>query len=377
VKIKTLHIFLFFALISQITAKCFAQSIDSVKLDSLILVLTLEKEDERTVNAYLELAKEYKKTSEYTIAMTYANLCRDMAIKINYDEAELESTLIIANLYLVYYLDFKNAQRYYDKALVLAESSGDNYDLLAVYKGYSFMYASVYQLEEALYFNEKSIELAEIEGDEQIISSLSSYGSGLYEELGDTAKAIELLEEVVRIEEENNFMNTSKASLTAIAHYYHLKGDLEKSLDQYRIALKRFQRLKDDRWVAYVHSEMARVYMDIDNLDRAEQHALKGYEIATARELNKEIGDNLFVLTELYSRKGDTAKVNEYSSLYEELMQSVHVELEPRLLDDTSKASTTSSASPINWYDGFLSAILISILIGLTVFISGLAYRKG
>lgn len=356
--------------------KASAQSIDSLKLDSLIFVLTLDKKDSSTVDAYLSLAKEYENVSEYTIALTYSDLAFDMARKIHYKEAEFESAYKIAHVYLAYSLDFENALRHYDEALKIAEELRDDEKILSVYSGYSSLYASVKQYDEAIHFNQKGIELAKKIGDEQLVSSLNAYGGNMYEENGDTSKAIEMYEEVLRIEEANNYVNSSKASLATIAHYYHLIGDLEKSLDQYRSALKRFERLKDNRWVSYIHAEMAKVYIDAGNLGRAEKHALKGYEIALQYELNKERGDNLYVLAEVYEAMGKDKKANEYRTKFNNLMDSVQVELTPRGSIYDKSNPEASPAKSTAWYSGFISAIIICLMIGIMLVGAGILYRN-
>jgi tetratricopeptide (TPR) repeat protein len=225
---------------------------------------------------------------------------------------------------MVYYLDFEKSVAYYDKALVIAnELSADEYKI-QIYRGYTSIFATQQQYELALSYNEKAIEIARKSKDDQTISDLNAYGGNIYEETGDTASAMVMYEEVVRIESATNYQYSSKAALITVAHYYFLKGDTEKSLKQYRIAMKRFERLNDLRWVAYTHSEMSKVYLAAGILERAEQHGLAGLKIAEELDLLKEKSDNCYVLTQVYSELKNDSLANFYQTRYDSLMAEIN-----------------------------------------------------
>ena len=150
----------------------------------------------------------------------------------------------------------------------------------------------------------------------------------------------------------------------------------EKSLDHYRNAIKRFERLQDNRWVSYGHAQIATVYIETKNLDRAEQHALKGYQIATTFDLKKEKGDNLLVLSKVYTAMGDQDKAAKYKGMYDDLMDSLIVELDPRGVPEQAENEGVSSSSHTAWYDGFLNALIISALIGVFVLGMGLSFKN-
>ena len=353
---------------------CHAQTVDSLKLDTLITVLTLEKKDVRTVNAYVDLADEYIRVTDYPIGLTYAGLAKDMAAEIEYKEGELEATIVIAHLYLAYYLDFKASIVQFDHAFDLANELNSDADLLIVYRGYANVYAGVMKFEKAIEFNQKAIDLASQLGLDQTVSDLSAYSGSMYEELGDTAKAIQLYSEVEQIEQENNFVNTSNVALVSIAHYYWLIGDVDKSVKLYRSALTRFERLQDNRWVSYTHAELANIYISTKDFERAEKHALKGLDIAQTLDLNKERGDNYKVLANIYSAKGDMALSEKYQKAYDDLMDSVVVELEYRDIDVglVTSSSPNSSKTLSRW----LTVLSLLGLIGFVVLLAGMPSKK-
>ena len=279
-------IILFFCL--SIGSFSFSQSIDSLKLDTLIEVLTYQKNDIRTVDAYNELSAEYLRVGDYFIALAYSELAIDMADDIGYRNAEFEATCSVAYIYMAYLLDFEKSLKYYEKALDLALISKSNEELIKVYRGISSVFSGVLNFEAALMYNQKAIEIAAGTDDNSLMSDLKAYEGSIYEDLGDTTSAISSYKEVLQIEEDNNFENTSMASMTCIARYHYLMSDLSTSLKYYRIALKKFQRNHDNRWVAYIHSQMATVYLAEGSIIRAEKHGMAGLNIATEFQLNKE-----------------------------------------------------------------------------------------
>ncbi len=353
----------------------YSQEIDSLKLDTLINVLTLQLEDERTVNAYNELSNDYILIADYETAMKYAELGMELSEKIGYKEGNLESTSSAAHIQLAYYLDYSKSVKLYDQAFLLAEELNDQEGKIRVFRGYTSIYAAMGNYDKALEYNAEAIQIAKDLNDEQVVSDLSAYGGNIYEETGDTTKAMEMYKEVVEIETKNNFKNTSKASLVIVAHYYYyLEGDLDKSLKQYRIALRRFERLKDLRWVSYTHSQMAKIYLETDNFERVEMHSLKGYSIAEELNLIKEKMDNASILAELYSIQEKDSLSTHYQIIYDSLYASTITEIESEVTltandSDVEETIIKEKSSP---WDGLINTLIILGLVGLTVFVSGL-----
>lgn len=369
------YLYLIFLLTSLIftPSQSNAQSVDTLKVDTLIDVLTLQKEDVRTVNAYLSLAEEYLRVSDYTVGLTYADLAKELADKIDYKNGQLDANLIIADIYLNFHSDFKKSIKHFDNALELAEELNSEMDKLKVYQGYSLNYAYVKNYPLALSFNEKAISIAEEMEEDQLLSDLNAYGGGMYEESGDTARAIEMYQEVERIENERNFLHTSFASLIMIAHYYFLEGDIEKSLQMYRSAITRFERHHDFRWTSYGHAEIAKVHLADNNFEVAEKHALAGLEIAQKFSLNKERGDNYHALSLVYNAKGDKVNQSKYEKAYHALLDSVIIDLKPRAVEEITPNDQSEKSG---LYSQFKSLIVILILTGLVVFLSGFLGKK-
>jgi tetratricopeptide (TPR) repeat protein len=374
-KYTKIGILLILLLSTTSTQKCYGQSIDSLKLDTLISVLTLGKEDVRKVNAYLSLSDEYIAITDFTIGLTYANLAKDLSKKIKHKRGELDAILAIAHIYLAYYLDYQMAVKYYDEAFDLAKELDSKSDIIKVYRGYSMVFAFVGNYPTAILFNDQAIAMAKELDDQQLVSDLTAYGGNMYEDLGDSAKALKMYQEVEDIEKENNFSNTSNASLMIIAHYYFLEGDIDKSLKLYRSAIKRFERLQDFRWTAYAHSEIAKVYIVKDKEELAEKHALRGLEISEKYNLNKERSDNNLVLALIYKSMGDEENAKKYQDDYDFSQDSLMVDIDEREMVSYVIEEDLSSGDRSR-FSGLIDALVISLIIFLLIFLSGLRQRK-
>ncbi|MEX1003090.1 MAG: tetratricopeptide repeat protein [Crocinitomicaceae bacterium] len=347
-----------------------------MKLDSLIYTLTLEKRDAETVNTYMLLANEYMEVMDYSIALTYANLAYDLSTEMNNKAVELDAALLNAHIYLAYYLDYKRALSYYDRAFILATEHGFEDRLIEIYRGYSSLYASVKEYDLATEFNKKAIIEAGDQANDQLLSDLHAYGGSIYEEQGDTIKALEKYKEVLTIEQANNFIGSSRVALTTVAHYYFLIGEIDQSLDLYRKALVRFERLMDYRWVAYTHAEMANVYLQEGRFGRAEKHALSGLSIARDYGLNKEEADNLRILTKIYRQGGDEKSAQKYQKQYQQLMDSLMVDIPaPKaasVLNETEVVETTTD----NYLKPWVNLTLILLIVIVVVLFSGFVFKS-
>ncbi|MBD3638219.1 MAG: hypothetical protein HUJ25_12775 [Crocinitomicaceae bacterium] len=371
-KIRDITLLLVCALFWSPVSK--AQTIDSTKLDSLILILTLQNKDAQTVDTYLALADEYLAVSDFPISLTYANLARDLSKEIDYKVGEMDAAFSIAHIYVSYYLEFKKGIRYYDEALRLAEELNSQEGIIRAYRGYSFVYSSVHNYQLAIEWNNKAIDLARKQNNDQLVSDLSAYSGSMYEDIGDTLKALEMYQQVEEIEEENNYMNTSNAALTSIAHYNFLIGDINKSLRLYRSAITRFERLNDFRWESYARAEISRVYIAAGNLDLAEKHAQEGLRLAQEFNLKKERKDNYYVLALLYRTLGDEPSARKYQEAYANLQDSVLVNIEERKLPGEQSEVTTSSSSTS--YYIWRNLLIIVLLIAIIVFFSGFQLKR-
>jgi hypothetical protein len=140
------------------------------------------------------------------------------------------------------------------------------------------------------------------------------------------------------------------------------------------MALRRFERLQDERWVAYTHSQMAKIYLETERLEMAEKHGLKGVEISERLSLKKEKADNYEVLAKVYRTKGDEEKANEYQTKYDLLIAGLATDVISKVaIPDQDSELINTAASP---WSSILNTGIILLLVAISVVISGFVGSK-
>lgn len=351
----------------------FSQDTTTAKIDSLIMLLMNDTEDPAKVDVYNNLSDEYLNFN-YQKSIEYTDLANKLAVKLGYKEGILRSNLAKGHLEMAYMLNYERARKIYTESLPLAIELKDKSSEMSIYKWLSYIYGAEKAYHLAKEYNQKAMVIAtELKSDKDL-SDLNAYMGGLCEESGDTAAAIDHYAEVLAIERKNDFRETSNASMIVIARYYYLIDDPGQALKYYRIALKNFERMNDQRWVSYTHAEMANLYVYKKDLKRAEQHGLKGLEIAELNNFKKEVADNCLVLTNIYLAMDSTSKAEFYQAKYDSVQASlnpVSVLPDPNLIKD--KKDNTGSKEKMN---GFLQAIILCIPVVLLVLMAGWPRKK-
>lgn len=345
-----------------------AQDTTTVKIDSLIMLLMNDAEDPAKVDVYNALSDEYLNLN-YQKSIEYTDLAVDLAVKLDYKQGLLKARLAEAHLEMSYILDYEKARKLYSDILPLAMELNDREAEMSVYKWLSYIYGAQKHYELAEDYNEKAMNIATELGSDKDLSDLHAYAGGLSEESGDTLKAIDHYAEVLAIERKNDFRETSNASMIVIARYYYLIDDPGQSLKYYRIALKNFERMNDLRWASYTHAEMANLYIYKIDYKRAEQHALKGLEIAEQNNFKKEISDNCLVLTNIYTQIDSTEKASFYQAKFDSIQASLNpiaTAPAPSLAAEETAAST--SKDKVN---GFMQAFILCLPVVLCVLFMG------
>lgn len=350
-----------------------AQDTTTATIDSLIMLLMNDAEDPAKVDVYNALSDEYLNLN-YQKSIEYTDLAVALAVKLDYKEGILRSKLAEAHLEMAYLLNYEKARKLYSDVLPLAIELKDRSAEMSVYKWLSYIYGAQKHYELADEYSEKAMDIASELRSDKDLSDLHAYAGGLAEESGDTLKAIDHYAEVLAIERKNDFRETSNASMVVIARYYYLIDDPGQSLKYYRIALKNFERMNDLRWVAYTHAEMANLYIYKLDLKRAEQHALKGLEIAEFNNFKKEIGDNCLVLTNIYTKMDSLSKADFYQAKYDSIQISLNPIAAAPVPD--SLQDEEANAEPKEKMNGFLQAIILCLPVLLFVVVMGLPRKK-
>lgn len=346
-----------------------AQDSTTTSIDSLIVLLMNDHEDTSRVEVYNQLSDEYL-TIDYSKSLEYSTLALDLASKLNFDEGLLRAHIAIAHIQMAYLLNYKKSQTHYDAALPIALRLEDKVSEMSIYKGLSYIYSASDNFRLALDYNSRAIKVAEQLEDITAQSELNAYLGGIYEDSGDTIAAIDAYAEVLAIERANNFKNTSNASMSSIARYYLLIEDFGQALKYYKIVLKNAERNDDFRWLAYTHSQMANLYLLRQNESQAEEHGIRGLEIAEMHRLQKEMTDNYLALFNVYSQMDSVDKAQEYKSSYDSLTALMVPTFsdEGTVLTSATEFPVENHAQPNPMKSWMMIILLIIMPVGAVIF---------
>ncbi|MBK9192075.1 MAG: tetratricopeptide repeat protein [Crocinitomicaceae bacterium] len=355
------------------TNTAFGQDTTNATIDSLIMSLMTDEEDTNRVNTYNNLSDEYLNL-DYRKSIEYSKLATELAKELNFKSGLLRAQLALGHLEMAYLLNYEKSRKIYNDALPIAKELKDRKSEMIIYKWLGYIYGAQEMFGAAINYNEKALEIAEELQSDKDISDVHAYMGGLSEESGDTVSAIDHYAEVLAIERKNDFRETSNASMIVIARYYFLIDDHGQALKYYRIALKNFERMDDQRWVSYTHAEMGRLHIATKDFERAERHAFKGLEIAQQYEFNKEIGDNYLVLYEVYTAMDSSAKAQEYKAKYDSMQTMLNpVSTLPVTAEEKKETVAGEVKSKMN---GFVQSFIILIPVVLLVVFAGMPSRK-
>ena len=354
---------------------------NQARIDSLITLLISSDESPEKVDIYIKLSNEYLQ-QDYNTSLKYAKEGLTLAFKIEDLEGILDCHMTIAYIHLAFTLDLQAALSSYEDALQLAQDMGRVEDEMIIYRGISNVYGQLGNYDAAEDYMTQALKIAEEMNDESAISSINAYLGSMFEEDGDTTMALVYYKAVYEIEQRSKFENASNPSLITIAHYHFLTGDIKEAIRFYRIALKRFQRDLDNRWLSYTHSMLANLYLSTGNFERAEAHAINGLSIAQHYNLTKEITDNYHILIDIADSLGKPELADRYKKAFEAMQARIREDadlLNAKVNDIVIPESKEIEQANANSGDGmnrFLMAILISLPVVLLILFMSMPARS-
>ncbi|WP_412468090.1 tetratricopeptide repeat protein [Pedobacter sp. KLB.chiD] len=154
----------------------------------------------------------------------------------------------------------KLALTYYNKSLKVSEAIGDLGIIATVKRELADLYTSIGQKDIALKSYQKSVELNKSEEDkEAYAASLYALGN-FYQNENDFENAINLLNNSLKIAEENRLLEIEKQSTLGLSVVYEKLKDYNKSLAYYR----RYIAVRDKIFDQEKEKEITRRQMQLD-----------------------------------------------------------------------------------------------------------------
>ncbi|GAB3793170.1 tetratricopeptide repeat protein [Virgibacillus kimchii] len=154
---------------------------------------------------------------------------------------------------------FKRAINYYQKGLTYFEENDqrDQYMILFLHFKLGVLHSTINKAEDAIFYLNKTVELAGDEHEEMKINSLVSIAK-TYGSMEEEAKAFEYLSKALPLLEKSSLKNrmVHAEALTEMAFYYFNQSILEKAVSYYEYAIRVYRGL-----TAYSARKLGMIYM--------------------------------------------------------------------------------------------------------------------
>lgn len=265
---------------------------DNLILKSEIYIKCDELEEaEEQINEIIKVCKNYKLTENY-------GKCNNLLAEIYCKRGDYSSAVYYYEKALYYFIKNEDKEDIYNCYV----SIGDIYELDKFHKGALTHYM----------FAKEVLEESNIE-DGDIYKELYSKISKSYMNLKQPQKALEFMEKIDRIDnednvkEEVNILVMKAKGLLSVGKYVESKECFNK-------ALEIIKKEENKNRLAQVYLTMSNIYSEIGDVDKHLEYSQKVYDI-TKRDENKYMMESLFNMIESYVQKGEYEMAKKYCKL--------------------------------------------------------------
>lgn len=265
---------------------------DNLILKSEIYIKCDELEEaEEQINEIIKVCKNYELTENY-------GKCNNLLAEIYCKRGDYSSAVYYYEKALYYFIKNEDKEDIYNCYV----SIGDIYELDKFHKGALTHYM----------FAKEVLEESNIE-DGDIYKELYSKISKSYMNLNQPQKALEFMEKIDRIDnednvkEEVNILVMKAKGLLSVGKYVESKECFNK-------ALEIIKKEENKNRLAQVYLTMSNIYSEIGDVDKHLEYSQKVYDI-TKRDENKYMMESLFNMIESYVQKGEYEMAKKYCKL--------------------------------------------------------------
>ena len=265
---------------------------DNLILKSEIYIKCDELEEaEEQINEIIKVCKNYKLTENY-------GKCNNLLAEIYCKRGDYSSAVYYYEKALYYFIKNEDKEDIYNCYV----SIGDIYGLDKFHKGALTHYM----------FAKEVLEESNIE-DGDIYKELYSKISKSYMNLKQPQKALEFMEKIDKIDnednvkEEVNILVMKAKGLLSVGKYVESKECFNK-------ALEIIKKEENKNRLAQVYLTMSNIYSEIGDVDKHLEYSQKVYDI-TKRDENKYMMESLFNMIESYVQKGEYEMAKKYCKL--------------------------------------------------------------
>lgn len=415
-----------FTLFLLISFFCFGQKEGQSKVDSILKVLPITKQNIQRVNLLNDLSYSYQYINPESgikygqealqlakklnwangIGMAYKNIGNNYSVNSDFKKAlssyekSLESkadkkvlsfTMLGIGVVYTYQSNYPKAQEYNFHALKMLEEINDQKGIAAALSNIGIVYKDLKKLPQALEYFDKALAINSKMNNSIYMASNFINKGHIYNDLKDYNKALEFYNKAVVLSEKDGDKTNKAIALGSIAMVHYEKGEFEKSLEFASASLKINQENQDERNISNNSGLIGDIYLDMAfaNKNKKQQHNLlnksKKYltsslEIQLKQRNWKEIAFNYEQLSKVesllenykeannYSIKASTYKDSVYNEDSKETIKNLEDKKSIELRDKELQINKLTLQSQEKQKYFYIGGILLLTIIGLLLF---------
>ncbi|MEO5790095.1 MAG: tetratricopeptide repeat-containing sensor histidine kinase [Gelidibacter sp.] len=344
------------------------------KIDSLAIQLAYQKQDLSKVDTSIELIKALYKTQDYQKALLYISETEQLSISLNYNKGIAEANYYKALIYSNKN-DYYNAIDHFNKSKKLFSDLNDsigiakvsnsiglieikrgNYstglvnslaaikifetqnlyeDLGAAYNNLAEAYFQTHQIDKALEFNMKALNIRQRLKDSTGIKMSTKNIARLYSERKEHRKAIEYYEAVLAMLNPETDQKLRGEVLPRIGEEYLKFNDYDKASEYLMEGLKYNRKTNNNDGILRALNSIGHLNLEKKNTRLAESQIYEAHELAKNTENTEELLKNYKLLMTLDSTKGKFQNAYKWQREYFTLKHLIDRENQPKLPTNT------------------------------------------
>ncbi len=279
---------------------CFSAKADR-EIDSLIIRIGKEINDEKKIELLLKLSSKFEKKS-YGVAIDYATKSLNLSKKINSKKLMVKSYEQIARSNLRKE-KYNQALNFYNKTLKLALEINDNSTIGKCYlaKGVIFNFKGELKKSQEFYF--KALPIQKKINDNLSLGHIHNNIGEIYKTYADYKKAIKFYNEALKYYRNCNYIDGIITVYGNFGEIYIKTNNYSKSLEYFLKCLKLAEENNSEDKIADTYNYLGEIYKFQEEYEKAINYFKKSLEISENYIITVRKANSYYHIGEVYFEK--------------------------------------------------------------------------
>jgi serine phosphatase RsbU (regulator of sigma subunit) len=250
------------------------------RIDSLLSLLKIAKEDTVKANILTELARAHLfELNDISKMYTYGVQGLKLSRQLNYKKG-IAYGLMHTGIFKRSHGDYKEAITYAEKSLELMKEIGFKKGEGSCYINLGVAYLDIGNYPKGIEFTIKGMILKEEIGDKKGAAVSANNLAEIFIDQGNYKEAMKYLSKVLKFGEETGDQVSMSMAYENIGRISYTQGKLDKALEYFKKAAKISEEIDDKMGLASSYSNIGNTYFKKNKIDDAFTYQLKSLKIA-------------------------------------------------------------------------------------------------